>query len=63
MNEAKELRSLLAWWCSKRGEPLPLDKESIQSILDRMESIGIITTEEKRRYSSMDTSSITLWYS
>jgi len=49
MNE--ELRKIIEWWCAKVNEPIPIDEESIERILARMESIGIITTEEKIKYS------------
>jgi len=49
-----QLRDLLVWWSDKTGEPVPIDKESIHSILDRLESIGLLTTEEKELYKKVE---------
>jgi len=54
----KDLRDLLIWWSDKTGEPVPIDKESIHSILDRLESIGLLTTKEKDLYKMVDVSGL-----
>lgn len=48
------LHDLLVWWSDKTGEPIPLDPESIHSILDRLGSIGILTPEEVEQYKKVD---------
>lgn len=49
-----QLHDLLVWWSDKTGEPLPIDKPSIHSILDRLENIGLLTTEEVQLYKKVE---------